>query len=162
MAYYLYIAAGLALVVSLVVSREKTLRAVRIAIRRFTNILPAFVVMLVLVSIALFLASDEFIIRYLGGDSVYLAMLSASAVGSVMLVPGFIAFPLAGILLSKGVPYMVLSALTTTLMMVGVLTFPVEREYFGTRVTVVRNAASFLIALAVAVVTGIIFGEVFR
>ncbi len=54
-------------------------------------------------------------------------------------MPGFIAFPLSGILLSKGVPYMVISAFTTTLMIVGVLSYPVEKAYFGTKVTIMRN-----------------------
>jgi hypothetical protein len=76
-------------------------------------------------------------------------------------MPGFIAFPLCGILLETGVPYMVLSAFTTTLMMVGVLTFPVERAYLGTKVTIIRNVISFVIALTVAIITGIAFGEIF-
>jgi len=159
--YYLYILVGLALVVSLIADREKTLKGVKIAIRRLVTILPAFLIMLVLVSIALFLAPEEVIAEHLGSDAVYIAVFSASALGSIMLMPGFIAFPLAGILLASGVPYMVLSAFTTTLMMVGVLTYPVEKQYFGTKATVMRNAISFLIALAVAVMTGIFFGEIF-
>ena len=56
---------------------------------------------------------------------------------------------------------MVLSAFTTTLMMVGVLTYPIEKEYLGTKVTIVRNVIGFFIALIVAVMTGIFFGEIF-
>ena len=125
------------------------------------NILPAFLMMLILVSIVLFLVPDEVIIRYLGADARYMAVLSAAALGSIALMPGFIAFPLAGVLLEKGVLYMVLSAFTTTMMMVGVLTYPIEKAYFGARVTIIRNAVSFLIAIAVAMITGIIFGEIF-
>ena len=159
--YYLYIVAGLALVVSLIASREKTLRGVKIAARRFLSILPAFVIMLVLVSIVLFLVPDELVTRYLAHESKYVAVLLASILGSVVLMPGFIAFPLAGVLLAKGVPYMVLSAFTTTLMMVGVLTYPVEKEYFGMKVTIVRNVISLFLALVVALITGVFFGEVF-
>lgn len=159
--YYLYVVAGLAVIVSLIFSREKTVRAVRIATKRLLNILPAFIVMLVLISIVLFLIPDEMIARYLGHDSTYMAVLAASVLGSVVLMPGFITYPLAGILLTKGVQYMVLSAFTTTLMMVGVLTYPVEREYFGARVTIIRNVISFFVALVVALMTGIFFGEVF-
>jgi len=158
--YYLYIVAGLALVVSLIANREKTFRAVRIAARRFINILPAFLIMLVLVSVVLFLVSDKLIAKYLGSSNAYIAVLWASILGSVTLMPGFIAFPLAGILLAKGVLYMVLSAFTTSLMMVGVLTYPLEKEYFGMKVTVLRNAISFFIALAVALMTGIFFREI--
>ena len=56
---------------------------------------------------------------------------------------------------------MVLSAFTTTLMMVGVFTYPIEKEYFGMKVTVTRNIISFFIAIIVALVTGIFFGEIF-
>jgi len=56
---------------------------------------------------------------------------------------------------------MVLSAFTTTLMMVGILTFPIEKEYFGIKVTIIRNVISLFIALIVAVITGIFFGEIF-
>ncbi|MGD8229878.1 MAG: hypothetical protein PVI20_19025, partial [Desulfobacteraceae bacterium] len=59
-----------------------------------------------------------------------------------------------------GVLYMVLSAFTTTLMMVGILTFPIEKAYFGPKVTILRNVLSFLVALIVAVMTGIFFGEI--
>ena len=56
---------------------------------------------------------------------------------------------------------MVVAAFTTTLMMVGVVTYPVEKEYFGIKVTVMRNIISFFIALIVAVMIGIFFGEIF-
>ena len=55
----------------------------------------------------------------------------------------------------------VLAAFTTTLMMVGILTAPIEKEYFGVKVTVIRNVISFLIALIITVVVGIFFGEFF-
>jgi len=159
--YYLYIITGLAVLISFIVNREKTLRAFKIASKRFINILPAFLTMIILVSIILFLIPDELIIKYLGISNKYVAVFFASVIGSVALMPGFIAFPLAGILLTKGVPYMVLSAFTTTLMMVGVLTYPIEKEYFGIKVTIIRNTISFFIALAVALMIGIFFGEVF-
>ena len=54
---------------------------------------------------------------------------------------------------------LVLAAFTTTLMMVGILTYPVEKEYFGAKVTIIRNVVSFFIALIVALVIGIFFGE---
>jgi len=159
--YYLYIITGLALVISLIASREKTLKALKVSGKRFINISPAFLIMLILVSIALFLVSDEVISNYLGMNNKFLGVLFASFLGSITLMPGFIAFPLAGILLKKGVAYMVLSAFTTTLMMVGVLTYPIEKQYFGVKVTIIRNVISLFIALVIAAMTGIFFGEIF-
>ena len=161
MFYYLYIIAGIALLISLIASREKTLRALKIAINRFINILPAFLVMLVLVSIVLFLIPDELISDYLGVENKLIGVLLAAALGSVTLMPGFVAFPLSGILIQKGVAYTVIATFTTSLMMVGVLTYPIEKAYLGAKVTVLRNVIGLLIALCVAVVIGVYYGEIF-
>ena len=158
---YLYIIAGLAILASLIASREKTLRALKTAVKRFFKILPAFLTMIILVSIVLFFIPDEVISNYLSGNSKFIGVIFASFFGSVTLVPGFIAFPLAGILLGKGVAYMVIAAFTTTLMMVGVLTAPIEKAYFGMKVTAIRNTISLFIALIVSVMIGIFFGEIF-
>ena len=159
--YYLYIATGLALLLSFIINREKTFKAVKIAFRRFVNIFPAFLGMLILVSIVLFLIPDKLISNYLGKNNIFIGVLFASFFGSITLMPGFIAFPLCGILLKKGVLYMVLSAFSTTLMMVGVLTYPIEKEYFGVQLTILRNIMSLFIALVVALMTGIFFREIF-
>lgn len=158
---YLYIIVGLAVLASFIADRGKTLRALKIAVKRFVKILPAFLTMIILVSIVLFLIPDEVISNYLGGSNKFIGVIFASFFGSVTLMPGFIAFPLAGILLKEGVAYMVLAAFTTTLMMVGILTAPIEKAYFGMKVTVIRNVISLFIALIVSVVIGIFFEEIF-
>ncbi len=159
--YYLYIATGLAVLISFIADSERTLKAFKMAAKKFVTILPAFLGMLILVSIVLFLIPDRVISQYLGSSNIFTGVLFASFLGSITLMPGFIAFPLCGILLKKGVLYMVLSAFTTTLMMVGILTYPIEKAYFGTKVTIIRNIVSLFIALIVAVMTGIFFGEIF-
>jgi len=159
--YYLYIATGLAVLISFIADSERTLKAFKMALKKFVTILPAFLGMLILVSIVLFLIPDRVISQYLGSSNIFTGVLFASFLGSITLMPGFIAFPLCGILLKKGVLYMVLSAFTTTLMMVGILTYPIEKAYFGTKVTIMRNIISLFIALIVAVMTGIFFGEIF-
>jgi uncharacterized membrane protein YraQ (UPF0718 family) len=122
--------------------------------------LPAFLVMLILVSLLPTQLSETVIADYFGQENTLFGTLFASLCGSVTILPGFIAFPLSGVLVEKGVPYMVISAFTTTLMMVGIATYPVERAYLGTKITIVRNLMSFGIALVVAVMTGLVFGEV--
>lgn len=159
--YYTYAITGLILLISFIINKQKTIKAIKISFIKFKKILSTFITMLILVSIILFLFPEEVISNYLGNSSKFISVLLASFIGSITLMPGFVAFPLSGILLTKGVPYMVLSAFTTTLMMVGIITFPLEKEYFGVKVTVIRNTISFFIALIVAVITGILFGEIF-
>ena len=160
--YFLYLVTALAVLVSLSASRAKTWQAFKIAGKKFANILPAILSMLIFVSFILFLLPSELILNFLGGNSKFSGVLVAAFLGSITFMPGFIAFPLSGILLDKGVPYMVLSAFTTTLMMVGVLTYPVEKEYFGTKVTIIRNVSGFFMALIVALATGLFFGEILQ
>lgn len=158
--YFLYITTGLALLISFIVNKGKTIKAVRMAYKKLAKISPAFLSLIIVISIVLYLVPEQVISRFLGNDNKFISVLLASFIGSITLLPGPIAYPLGGVLLKEGVSYMVVSAFTTTLMMVGVLTFPIEKEYFGTKVTVVRNILSFCIALAIALMTGIFFREI--
>lgn len=147
------------LTVSFLANRRKTKAGVIRAIKRFVQIIPAIFIMLALVSC---LPVNTMISGLLDiNDHVNgVAGISAAALtGSVMMLPGFVVFPLCGVLAQEGVPYFILSALTTTMMMVGVVTFPLEKTYLGTKLALVRNLFGFLIALAVAGITGVVFGE---
>ncbi len=157
----LYIITGSVFLISFFANPGKAFMALKIAGKRFINILPAFLLMLILISFALTFFSDKIILKYLNHNNIYAIMRIASVIGSITILPGFIAFPLCRILLKKGVYYMVLSAFSTTLMMVGFLTFPVEKKYFSIKITVIRNVISFIIALLTALITGLFFREIF-
>ncbi len=155
----LYIITVLLLGSSLLANPHKTGRALQVALQRFMKIAPAFLGMLVLVAVALYLVPDHLLVRVLARENKWIAVGSAFGLGSVSIMPGFIAFPLCGILLDRGALYMVLSAFSTTLMMVGVATFPLEKTYLGTWLALSRNAVSFIIAAVVTIATGFFFGE---
>ena len=155
----LYSLTALALAVSVLKSPDKTRLALGVAWSRFWGVAPTFLQIVCLASLVLTLLPNDIVASYLGSENRWVALAIAAGLGSITLLPGFIAFPLAGSLLSKGAAYMVLSAFTTTVMMVGILTIPLERRYFGLKVTLIRNLAGLGIALAVALVTGWVFGE---
>ena len=73
--------------------------------------------------------------------------VSEAGVGSVALIPGFIAYPLCGILIKSGVAYSVIAFFITTLMMTGFTTLPVEAKFFGWRTSIIRNLFSLVAAL---------------
>ena len=148
------------LLLSILKDKRKTVKALKIAWKKFKNILPAFIGMLVLVSIVLFLVPNEVILKYLGTQNLLDGLLIASFFGSITVMPGFIAYPLSGILLEQGVPYTVLAAFVTTLMMVGVVTFPVEQKFLGTKIAIVRNIIGLIIALIVSLCIGLFYGEI--
>ena len=89
-----------------------------------------------------------------GGDSGFKGMLIAGIIGSITLIPGFIAFPLAKAVLDMGAGIQQVAVFISTLMMVGVVTAPLERQFFSTKVMLLRNGMSFVFAFVVAYVLG--------
>ena len=158
---YLYIFTGLAFITSLIKDLDKTKKALKIAVKKLVKILPSFVEMLILVSIILYLVPDRVIVKYLGESSQLFGLMAGLFFGSITFMPGFIAFPLSGILLERGVSYMNIAAFTTTLMLVGIITYPVEKEYLGVKVTIIRNVISFIVAIIITLMVGLFYGEVF-
>ena len=144
------------LVLSLFLDREKTMAGIKKGLKMFFNILPAFLNILIAVSVFLFLVPNETIVRYLGKGTGFGGILVASLVGSVALIPGFVSYPLAAILLQQGASYSVVAAFVTTLMMVGVITLPLEINFFGKRVAIIRNAFSFVGAIIIALLIGVL------
>ena len=148
------------LTLSFFFDRSKTKKALFLAFKKFVFILPSFLIMLILISIILFLFPQEKIIDYLDYGSDMVNIILAALIGSISAVPGFIAFPLAGILREHGISYTIIASFTTTLMMVGTITFPVEATYLGKRVAFIRNIIGFIIAIIVALLIGLYFGEI--
>lgn len=143
--------------ISFIVDRKKTIKGIQKGLKQFLKILPTLLSVIIIISIVLFFISDDVLKEYLGEEAGVLAYVSAAAIGSVSLLPGFIAYPLAGILVKSGVSYAVIAVFITTLMMVGFLTIPIEAKYFGFKTTLYRNALSFIGAIIVGVVMAIVY-----
>ncbi len=142
-----------------IIDKEKTIKGLKIGLKKIRKNSPVFLNLIILVAISLYFISDDLILRYLGEGSGLVGIGLASLFGSIAFMPGFVAFPLAGILLSKGVNYIVIAAFTTTLMMVGIVTYPVEKDFFGLKITVIRNIFGLIIALIVSFIIGLSYGE---
>lgn len=153
---FIYTLTGALLLISLVVSRKKTLLALKKAWKSFENILPELIAIMLFVGLLIALLDPGTISALLGDNSGVLGLLIASVVGSITLIPGFVAFPMADMLLNNGAGITQIALFISTLMMVGVVTFPVERKYFGTKLTVLRNAFAFAFSFVVAGLMGAI------
>lgn len=150
----LYSATAALLLLSFVKDRKKTRKALLKAWKAFENILPQFLVVILLVSLLLSLLDHQMILRIIGSESGWLGVLLAAIVGAVTLIPGFVAFPTAALLVNGGAGYMQIGAFISTLMMVGIVTLPVEMQYFGKKLALYRNALAFVFSFLVAFVIG--------
>ncbi|MBS3774107.1 MAG: permease [Bacteroidales bacterium] len=153
----LFIITGLLLLVSFIANRQKTLEGLKKGAMQFLKLLPTLLTVIILVSLALFFTPEKMLLKYFGDQAGILGYVMAALVGSISLIPGFISYPLAGMLLESGVTYGILALFITTLKMVGTLTIPVEAKYFGMKVTLIRNGLSFLGAIVIGVIMAIIF-----
>ena len=152
--YVLYGLAALGLIVSFFKSRQKTKLALKKAWKSFEGILPQLLTIMLLVGIMLAILDEEVISKLLGSESGMVGMAIAAVIGSITLIPGFVAFPLAASLLNAGAGYAQITMFITTLMMVGIVTLPVETRYFGRKAAVRRNLLAFVYAVCISFVIG--------
>ncbi len=138
------------------IDKSKTMKGLKKGALMFINVLPLFLTILILVSFLLFLLPDKILIKYLGKDSGIMGMIIAALLGSISLIPGFISYPLGKILLDNGVQYNIIAIFITTLMMVGIVTMPIEIKYFGIKVTLIRNLLSFIAAIIIGTLIGVV------
>ncbi|HOV28872.1 MAG TPA: permease [Synergistales bacterium] len=148
----LYGLAALGLALSWRRDRDKTRAALAKARASLLMILSPLVTVILLVALVLTALPPSFLSRLVGAQSGFPGVLLASLAGSVTLIPGFAAFPMAKMLLDNGAGIVQVGVLVSTLMMVGVVTLPMERSIFGWKATLARNALayghSFLVGLA--------------
>lgn len=138
--------------------KMKTKKALKKAWKALENILPQFLGVIVLVGLMMAIFDAEFISKIIGDQSGPLGVVLSALVGSITLIPGFIAFPTAAILLSNGAGYTQIAAFVSSLMMVGVMTLPVEIQYFGKKLAWSRNLLAFLFSFLVAILVGKVAG----
>lgn len=152
--FILYGAALLLLAISFFKDKQKTKMSLKKAWKSFENIMPQFLVVILLVGILLAVLNTEVISKLIGSNSGWLGVVLAALIGAVTLIPGFVAFPTAAMLLQSGAGYMQIGAFVSTLMMVGIVTMPVEMKYFGKRLTISRNVLAFFFSFIVAYIIG--------
>lgn len=147
---FLYIVCIVFLIISFLKSREKTKKALIKAWKSFENILPLLLGIIFIVGILIAVLNAQVISKLIGSNSGFIGVAISSTVGAITLIPGFIAFPTAALLLENGAGYMQIAAFISSLMMVGIVTLPMEFKYFGKKISIVRNILAFLFSFLVA------------
>lgn len=134
--------------------RTKAKQAVKVAVKSFIGIFPSMLAIVGLIGLLLGVVPPEVISRYLGQGAGWWATVTAALTGAVMYIPSLVSFPLAASLLSAGASIATIAAFLTSLVMVGVVTLPLEIKHLGRKMAVSRNLLSLLFAFAIALVMG--------
>jgi len=146
--------AGAGLLLSWTKSREKTRAALRFFRRSFLSLAPSVLAIIWSIGFILTFLPSGLVLNTIGREAGFQGVVMAAVFGSVVLIPAFIAFPLAASFHRQGADVRAIAAFVTTLVMVGVITAPLEVKFFGKRFALWRNSLSFVFALVIAVVMG--------
>jgi uncharacterized membrane protein YraQ (UPF0718 family) len=130
---------GAAFAASLVKNKQKTFNSMKMARGMMRNMIGEIIGILFLIGLILTFIPPEVIKNVLGES-----------------IPAFVAFPLVGSFVDAGASIVPAVAFLTTLTMVGVVTFPLEKQEFGLKFATARNVLSFVFALIIALTMGVI------
>jgi len=135
-------------------NREKSIKALKVALMGTLNMAPAIGIILILVGLLMGFFKPELISKLLGNQSGIIGIAIASISGAILMIPSLVAFPLAASLVESGASVSVAAAFITTLTMIGFVTLPIEIKEIGKRLTFLRNGVSFIIAVSIALIMG--------
>lgn len=147
---------GAAFIASLVKDKQKTFNSMKMAKGMMKNMVGQIVGILLLIGLILTFIPPEVIKSALGESNTFISTIVSALAGSITLIPAFVAFPLVGSLVDAGASIVPAVAFLTTLTMVGLVTFPLEKREFGLKFATIRNIFSFVFAILIALAMGVI------
>jgi uncharacterized membrane protein YraQ (UPF0718 family) len=153
-ALILYVSALFLLLLSYMKDKKKTATALKKAWKSFENIMPQFLGIIFIVGIMLAILKPEVISKIIGQGSGILGVFISAIVGSITLMPTFVAFQTGDMLLKSGAGYAQVGALISTLTLVGIVTYTLEAKYIGRKAAFFRNFIAFLFSFIVAFIIG--------
>ena len=150
----LYSLAIILLIISFIKDKSKTKEAIILGLKSFENILPQFLCVIISVGILLSFFTTDTISKILGNSSGFWGIILADIIGAIAMMPTFVAFSLGNTLLLNGAGYSQVGALVSSLVLIGLMTFPLEAKYIGKRAALLRNLIAFLFSIIVGIILG--------
>lgn len=152
----LWLITGIWFIISMIKDKKRTLDAMKMSKKMMGNMLGQIIAILFLIGLILTFIPPDVIKEYLGGSNIFLATVVSALIGSITLIPAFVAFPLVGSIVDMGASIVPAVAFLTTLTMVGFVTFNLEKQEFGKKFALARNGLSFIFAIAISMIMGVI------
>lgn len=151
----LWIATITFFLVSIKKDKNKTINSMKAAKSMMENMAGEILAILLLIGLILTFLPPETINKLMGEENILRSTVASALVGTITLIPAFVAFPLVGSFVKNGANLIPAAAFLTTLTMVGFVTFPLEKREFGVKFALVRNLFSFFAALLIALTIGV-------
>lgn len=146
----LYLVSALLIIISYKKDKEKTKKALLKGWKSIENILPQFLGIILVVGITLAVLKPEMISNIVGNNSGILGVIFSAVIGSIIMMPTFVAFSTGDMLLKSGAGVAQVIALISTLTLIGIITIPLEAKFIGKKATIYRNILAFVFSIIVA------------
>ena len=146
----LYLVSALLIIISYKKDKEKTKKALLKGWKSIENILPQFLGIILVVGITLAVLKPEMISNIVGNNSGILGVVFSAVIGSIIMMPTFVAFSTGDMLLKSGAGVAQVIALISTLTLIGIITIPLEAKFIGKKATIYRNILAFVFSIIVA------------
>lgn len=142
------------LILSFIKDKSRTKKAIILGLKSFENILPQFLCIIITVGILLSFFTTETISEIIGSNSGFIGIILSAIIGSITMMPTFVAFSLGHTLLLNGAGYAQVASLVSTLVLVGIITFSLESKYIGRKAAFLRNLIGFIFSIIVGIILG--------
>jgi len=144
------------LIFAFIKDKRKAIQGVVIALRNFIKIIPTILAVILSITLLLAFFSEKQISQIVGDKAGFIGIIIVAFLGSILQIPSLISFPLAASLLKRGASITLIAVFITTLTMVGIITLPLEIKAVGKRIALMRNGISFIIAIIIGIILGMI------
>ena len=145
-----------ALIFAFIKDKDKAVQSLRIALKSFIKMLPMIFIIIIAIGLLLGFIPPDQISRFVGDQSGLGGVILIGVVGALMHIPALLSFPLASSILENGASVTAVAAFITTLTMIGMITLPLEIKMLGKKIALLRNGISFVIAILIAFIMGMI------
>jgi len=145
-----------ALILAFIKDKDKAVKSLRIALKSFIKMLPMIFIIIIAIGLLLGFIPPDQISRFVGDQSGIGGVILIGIVGALMHIPALLSFPLASSILENGASITAVTAFITTLTMIGMITLPFEIKILGKKIALLRNGISFVIAILIAFIMGMI------
>ncbi|WP_297712494.1 permease [Clostridium sp.] len=150
----LYSLAIVSIIISFIKDKSKTKKAIILGLKSFENILPQFLCIIITVGILLSFFTTDTISKILGTSSGFIGIILADIIGAITMMPTFVTFSLGNTLLLNGAGYSQVATLVSSLVLIGLMTLPLEIKYIGKRAALLRNLIAFIFSIVVGIILG--------
>lgn len=145
-----------ALILAFIKDKDKAVKSLKMALKSFIKILPMVFILIIVIGLLLGFVPPEQISRFVGEQSGAGGVLLIGMMGAIMHIPSLLSFPLAASILENGASVTAVAAFITTLTMIGMITLPLEIKILGKKMALLRNGISFVIAVLIAFIMGML------